>query len=84
MDRLSIYLYVDMHIYETISMFVRSFWLLLRMREKLVTTVASLRGSHDEIEKAYNGGVVDGFSKQWDTQPPVSAFQTGFKTSAWE
>lgn len=37
------------------------------MREKLMETVASLQDSYNEIEKAYNAGVVDGFTKQRDT-----------------
>ena len=38
------------------------------MRDKIVTTVAGLTESLDTIEKEYNSGVVEGFTKQLDSQ----------------
>lgn len=40
----------------------------LRMREKIITILANLNESSATIEGAYNAGVVDGFSKELETQ----------------
>lgn len=34
------------------------------MKAKLETTVNALRTVHDEIEKEYNDGIIEGFSKE--------------------
>lgn len=45
------------------------------MRDKLVATLAGLTESLESIEKAYNAGVVEGFTKELDSQllPPLAS-----------